>query len=90
MKFRIISEVEIDVQQIFLDNIENYDCNDSISDEGYVIEAIYDVIKDAQIKQIVDNFECKSTDYYKDVKHHKMVDLIIGDEIMKNLKIEII
>jgi hypothetical protein len=88
-KFKITTEVEIDIQKIFSDNIEGYRQDNIISDDDYIIQSIYEVIRDGYIEQIKDKCEGKFLDMYDDIKHHKEVDIIIGKEIIKNLKIEL-
>ncbi len=86
-KYKIIAEVEIDIQKVFKDNIKNYKEANSISDEAYAIQSIYGVIRDGCTEQIKDRCEWMFKECYDEIKHHKEVDVLIGKEILKNLKI---
>lgn len=86
-KFKITTEVEIDIQKIFSENIQGYKCDDSITDEEYALQSIYGVIRDGCIEQIKDMGEWRIKDMYNGIKHHKKVDVVIGEEILKNLSI---
>jgi hypothetical protein len=89
-KYKITAEVEIDIQKIFKDNIKDYVTDDSISDEDYVTQSIYGVIRDGCTEQIKDRCEWMFKDNYDQIKHHKEVDVLIGEEILKNLKINVL
>ena len=86
-KFKIETEVEIDIQKIFSENIKDYVYDDSIKDEEYALQSIYGVIRDGCNEQIKDRCEWQFKELYDQIKHHKEVDVIIGKEILKNLKI---
>jgi hypothetical protein len=89
-KFKIETEVEIDIQKIFLENIKDYVADDSISDEAYATQSIYGVIRDGCMEQIKDRCEWMFKECYEQIKHHKEVDVIIGKEILKNLSIRLV
>jgi len=89
MKFKIETEVEIDIQKIFSQNIKGYVYDDTIKDEEYALQSVYGVIRDGYTEQIKDKCEWQFKEQYDDIKHHKEVDVIIGKEILKNLKIKL-
>ena len=89
-KFKIETEVEIDIQKIFLENIKGYVYDDSITDEAYATQSIYGVIRDGCMEQIKDMCEWKFKELYDQIKHHKEVDVLIGKEILKNLSIRLV
>lgn len=88
IKYLISSEVEIDIEDVFIKNIENYKSDNSISDEEYAIQSIYGVIRDGCTEQIKDKCEWMFKECYDQIKHHKEVDVLIGKEILKNLEIK--
>ena len=88
IKYLISSEVEIDIEDVFIKNIENYKSDNSISDEEYAIQSIYEVIRDGCTEQIKDKCEWMLKECYDQIKHHKEVDVLIGKEILKNLEIK--
>ena len=89
-KYKITAEVEIDIQKIFKDNIKNYIEDNSISDESYATQSIYGVIRDGCTEQIKDRCEWMFKEGYDQIKHHKEVDVLIGKEILRNLKITVV
>ena len=89
-KYKITAEVEIDIQKIFKDNIKNYIEDNSISDESYATQSIYGVIRDGCTEQIKDKCEWMFKEGYDQLKHHKEVDVLIGKEILRNLKITVV
>ena len=89
-KFKIETEVEIDIQKIFLENIKGYVYDDSITDEAYATQSIYGVIRDGCMEQIKDRCEWMFKECYEQIKHHKEVDVIIGKEILKNISIRLV
>lgn len=80
--------MKIDIQTIFKENILDYVEDSNISDDDFTIQAIYEVIKDGYVKQIEDNCHWFSKEYYEHIKHFKKVDIVIGKELVKNIKIE--
>jgi hypothetical protein len=81
MKVKITTEVDIDLEKFF--GVEKS------AKKDYLVTSIYEIIRDAYIKQIEDNcyWKFEQKQFYEDVKHHKLIDIELSKQLLDNLNI---
>ncbi len=86
-KYKIVTEVEIDIQQVFADNLEDYVPDDNAQDSDYVIGNISAMFKDIYTKQMMIKMEWMIREVYPDIKHHNEADILIARQMENNVVI---
>lgn len=87
-KYKVEIEIDVDFNSIFAEIPEGlFSSKDRGSDDGYEIECIHDVLRDAYIHQMERKMKNMTSELYKYNKHHDECSVAVGKSIVENMKI---
>lgn len=83
--------IDIDAQEIFKKVFgENYQTRDDISDRDFLIQSLYDIIKNIYFDLIEEKIDrmAEDSEFFEQTKQFIEIDLEIARQIKQNLKIK--